>query len=139
MIFLDFEDIISKPRMRRYLLSVKGDKSKAQTLYRKNLKLSQEFFTIISCFEVALRNKIDTHYTSLYGEEWLSDFISVGGRFDVDKTQRTKNIIWTAKNRLGNSYTHFKLIAELDFGLWKYLFAQPQFAAGGQNLLQIFH
>lgn len=138
MNFLDFEDIISKPRMRRYLLSVKGDKRKAQTLYRKNLKLSQEFFTIISCFEVALRNKIDTHYTSLYGEEWLSDFISVGGRFDVDKTQRTKNIIWTAKNRLGNSYTHFKLIAELDFGLWKYLFAQPQFAAGGQNLLQIF-
>ena len=42
MIFLDFEDIISKPRMRRYLLSVKGDKRKAQTLYRKNLKLSQE-------------------------------------------------------------------------------------------------
>ena len=62
MIFLDFEDIISKPRMRRYLLSVKGDKRKAQTLYRKNLKLSQEFFTIISCFEVALRNKIDTHF-----------------------------------------------------------------------------
>jgi len=30
------------------------------------------------------------------------------------------------------------LIAELDFGLWRYLFARPQFVAGGQNLLQIF-
>ena len=29
------------------------------TLYRYNLRLSQEMFTIISCFEVVLRNRID--------------------------------------------------------------------------------
>ena len=36
-----------------------GDTRRAMTLYRYNLKLSQEMFTLISCFEVALRNRID--------------------------------------------------------------------------------
>lgn len=30
------------------------------TLYRLNLRLSQEMFTIVSCLEVALRNAIDS-------------------------------------------------------------------------------
>ena len=37
-----------------------------------------------------------------------------------------------------NRYTHFKLIAEMDFGFWRYLFSKPQFYAGGQSLLRIF-
>lgn len=66
MNFEDFKNIISEQRMNRYLLSVNRDTRKAQTLYRKNLKLSQEIFTIISCFEVALRNRIDVHYTFIW-------------------------------------------------------------------------
>ena len=61
MNFEDFKNIISEQRMNRYLLSVNRDTRKAQTLYRKNLKLSQEIFTIISCIEVALRNTIEVH------------------------------------------------------------------------------
>lgn len=80
MVFDDFKDVISEQRMNRYLFSVNNNTRNAQTLYRKNLKLSQEMFTIISCFEVALRNKINKHYTSLYGVEWLSDFIYEGVR-----------------------------------------------------------
>ena len=74
MKFEDFKNIMSEPRLNRYLLSVSGNTRKAMTLYRKNLKLSQEMFTIVSCFEVALRNAIDKHYTSLFGAEWLIDF-----------------------------------------------------------------
>lgn len=36
------------------------------------------------------------------------------------------------------AYTHNKLLASFDFGFWRYLFAQPQFFAGGQSLLKIF-
>ena len=54
MVFDDFKDVISEQRMNRYLFSVNNNTRNAQTLYRKNLKLSQEMFTIISCFEVAL-------------------------------------------------------------------------------------
>ena len=138
MRFEDFKNIMSEPRLNRYLLSVGGNTRKAMTLYRKNLRLSQEMFTVESCFEVALRNAIDKHYTDIYGAEWLKDFCLTGGRFDTQQTRNTKNIITNAKNKLNSNYTHPKLVAALDFGLWRYLFSQPQFRAGGQNLLQIF-
>ncbi len=40
--------------MERYLTACEGDTHKAMTLYRYNLQISQEMFTIVSCFEVAL-------------------------------------------------------------------------------------
>ena len=64
MKFQDFEDIMSAARMSRYLTACGGNSKKAMTLYRLNLRVSQEFFTVISCFEVSLRNTIDRHYTS---------------------------------------------------------------------------
>lgn len=36
------------------------------------------------------------------------------------------------------TYSHFKLVAELGFGFWRYMFAQNQFNATGKILLQIF-
>ena len=56
-----FERIMSQKRMNRYLAACGGDSRKAMPLYRYNLQLSQETFTIISCFEVALRNRIAHH------------------------------------------------------------------------------
>ena len=50
MKFVDFEKIVSSKRMSRYLAACNGDTRKAMTLYRYNLRLSQEAFTIVSCF-----------------------------------------------------------------------------------------
>ena len=107
------------------------------TLYRKNLSLCQELFTLISCFEVALRNRIDRHYSAPRGNNWLRDSITPGGMFDTRNTSRTQRLINDCLNRL-NKYAHPKLVAEMDFGFWRYLFAQPQFYAAGQTLLQVF-
>ena len=43
-----------------------------------------------------------------------------------------------AYHKLGKNYSHDKLLAEMDLGFWRYLFAKPQFNAGGKTLLQIF-
>lgn len=59
MKFTEFEETISPERMHRYVLACANDTRRAMTLYRYNLKLSQEMFTLISCFEVSLRNRID--------------------------------------------------------------------------------
>ena len=136
MKYADFESIMSTPRMGRYLTaSTKGTKG-AMTLYRKNLELSQELFTVISCFELALRNKIDQHYKFIRGNDWLPD--SITGAFSVPQCYRTRNIITGAFTNLGPNYNHNKLIAEMDFGFWRYLFAGPQFFAAGATLLHIF-
>ena len=59
MKYTEFGTTISPERMHRYLIATKGNTTKAMTLYRDNLRLSQEVFTIVSCFEVTLRNAID--------------------------------------------------------------------------------
>jgi hypothetical protein len=123
--------------MGRYLSACGGDTRKAMTLYRKNLQLSQELFTMISCFEVALRNAIDQHYTSTLGDHWLQNASASGGRFCNRKCQFTQISINEAIRKLNHSYTHSKLIAELGFGFWRYMFAKHQYSACGKTLLRI--
>ena len=92
MRYQEFEEIFSAKRMQKYVEACNGSTRNAMTLYRKNLRLSQEMFTLISCFEVALRNKIDKLMIQQHGEEWLLNTIMPGGSFysdkKVDKTKK---------------------------------------------------
>lgn len=124
--------------MSKYLTAVGNDSKKAMTLYRKNLRLSQEMFTLISCYEVTLRNGIDRRYITMHGNDWLLNAASAGGMFDNHNCRHTHRIINDAVSKLSHHYTHAKLLAVMDFGFWRYLFAQPQFFAGGQVLLHVF-
>ena len=69
MEYLEFERILSAKRIQRYKDAANGDTRKAMALYRYNLRLSQEMFTIVSCFEVALRNAIDSLLVPSLGEK----------------------------------------------------------------------
>jgi len=69
MKYSDCELIMSTTRMMRYLTASGNNTKRAMTLYRKNLRLPQELFTVISCYEVALRNAIDRQYTIQYGND----------------------------------------------------------------------
>lgn len=138
MEYSQFENIISPPRMSRYLNACNGNTKKAMTLYRLNLKLSQKFFTLISCFEIALRNKIDNECISSLGNDWLKLGTQQNDIFDNCNCRHTKQSINDAIRKLGNSYNHNKLVAELGFGFWRYLFAQNQYRATGRILLRIF-
>ncbi|MCI9053677.1 MAG: Abi family protein [Muribaculaceae bacterium] len=140
MKFIDFQHTLSPERLRRYLEACGNDTRKTMTLYRLNLNLSQEVFTLLSCFEVALRNAIDRHLTFRLGCDWLRDAILPGGIFDIPSCCDSAKIISKAYNRLNRhgEYSHYKLLAEMEFGVWKYMFANPQYRATGQTLLIIF-
>lgn len=140
MNYSDFEAIISPDRMRRYVNACGGSVVKGRTLYRYNLAISSELFKIISCFEVALRNQIDNTLKPLLGNNWLRDSCIPGGVFDNPKTLRTLKIIRKAYNilNLNGSYTPSKLMAEMEFGIWKYMYSSPEYAATGQKLLSVF-
>lgn len=141
MKYMEFEDIISADRMRKYLVACNNDSRRAMTLYRHNLKLSQEMFTMISCFEVALRNRIDREMKQHWGNDWLRDFIMPGGPFATDgRVDGTRKIIKKAYDGLifTNSYSHSKLLSQMEFGVWKYMFNNVQYRLGGRYLLNIF-
>lgn len=126
MKYADFENIMSAKRMGRYLTACGGDTRKAMTLYRYNLQLSQVMFTIVSCFEVVLRNSIDRKLTENLGNEWVRDSIMTGGVFSLPILRKTSDIIAFAYRKLqqSRSYSHTKLLAEMEFGIWKYMFSQ---------------
>jgi hypothetical protein len=138
MRYSEFANIITNARMSRYLIATGGNSKKAMTLYRKNLQLSQELFTVISCFEIALRNAIDKQLSAVLGDDWLLKSSEVGGVFFTNPhCKKTKQLIIDAiKKQI--VYSHHKVITELPFGFWLYLFAQYQYTATGKVLLKIF-
>lgn len=140
MKYSEFQHILSGERLQRYLLACDNNTRKTMTLYRLNLNLSQEVFTLLSCFEVAVRNAIDRILTERLGDDWLRDAVLDGGIFDVPSCRDSAKIIKKAYNRLmrDGSYSHPKLLAEMEFGVWKYMFANPQYRAIGRTLLAIF-
>jgi len=141
MRYSEFEELFSAKRMQKYLAACNNDTRRAMTLYRYNLKLSQEMFTIISCFEVVLRNRIDKEMVSQRGNDWLRDAILPNGALYYDRrVENTRKIIEKAYNGLmreGN-YSHSKLLSEMEFGVWKYMFSNAAYALMGQRLLRIF-
>ena len=57
MEYLEFERILSAKRMQRYKDAANGDTRKAMALYRYNIRLLQEMFTIVSCFDYEQRQE----------------------------------------------------------------------------------
>lgn len=137
MKYNDFTKIMTNARMNRYLIASAGNSRKSMTLYRKNLQLTQELFTVVSCFEVALRNSIDSILCPVFGNDWLRDGASTGGIFDTPRCRLTRISINDAIGKL-HVYSHYKLVAELGFGFWRFMFAQNQFNVSNRLLLQVF-
>ena len=140
MKYSDFEKAVSSKRMRRYLIACGGDKRRAQLLYRLNLRISQEMFTVISFYEVALRNAIDHIMIGTFGTDWIRDSIQPGGVFDAPMFSRTTHIICKAYNELmkNGKYSSSKMLSAMEFGVWKYMFSSTQYRATGRILLGVF-
>jgi hypothetical protein len=143
MQYEDFEKILSQARLSRFLKACNGDKQKALQLYRLNIELSQNFYAILSMFEVALRNAIDNHYSNHFNDkEWLKNQCLGKGFLNDNAFQtgrfKSKKKVDLAIRELGVRYTHDRVIASLSFGFWVNLFAPIQFRLAGQNLHKIF-
>jgi len=138
MLYSDFERLISTPRIAKYLSACGNNTRKAMTLYRANIRLSTEIFSILCLFEIALRNAIDRHYRVTLGNNWLFDAAQPGtGYLHAVGCEKSLNSVENVITNLGVYYTHDKAIAELTFGFWTYQFASKEFAAAGSTLLQI--
>ncbi|MCR5395146.1 MAG: Abi family protein [Bacteroidales bacterium] len=140
MNYSDFEHFMSQKRLSRYLSACHNDKRKAMTLYRLNMRLAQELLTMVACFEVSLRNAIDNILVPQFGAEWLKDSVSPGGIFTNPKLCKTFKTIDNALRKLSSqgTYSHSKLLAQMDFGMWKYMFSPVQYTLTNQSLLKAF-
>ena len=77
----------------------------------------------------------------VFGDNWLRDSVLKDGIFYNDlRVAKTRSIIENTFYDLANNgnYTHSKLITELGFGIWKYMFNNIQYSLSGKCLLRIF-
>lgn len=134
---------MSTPRIGRYYASCNQHVLKTLSLYNANIRLSQAFLPVLNYFEVVLRNRIDLHYrlrsVQLTGNpDWLLAAALPGGFLTRNGCLSSAEKIQQNHAKLGVKYTHDRLVAELSFGFWRFMFAGNQYQAGGNTLLNIF-
>lgn len=140
MFFSEFQNIVSAERLNRYIIASNNDEEKARNLYNANVRMSLEMFAVVGAFEIALRNAIDKIMTKHHGANWLRNAVLPGGFFDVPQCRDHAKIIKHAYEKLDNIglYSHGHLLAKMEFGIWKYMFSNPQYRASGRLLLKVF-
>lgn len=110
-------EAISRERLKKYLAARNDDLDAALALYEWNMRLSEAFYTPLSCLEVCLRNKAYGRMAEVYGGEWLTNPAA------APLNDFSRFLVNEAVRHIDGQATTGKLIAELKFGFWVGLFA----------------
>jgi hypothetical protein len=128
LIYDKLEHFVSLPRLDRFLTASGGSKTKAQELYKANLKVAESFYPIMHLFEIFLRNTINYNLTEHFGNpDWIvtekSGFMN-SPTLKPSKHFLKQQIISAEKRvkRRGGTITSGKIIAEQMLGFWTSLF-----------------
>lgn len=108
---------LSPDRLSTYLDATDGNLRQALNLYKWNIALSGALFEAIAVVEIVVRNEIDrclTAWAQSLGADWMDIApLDEKGRSDIAKA-RGRNI---------KDPSHGKVLAELNFGFWRFLVA----------------
>lgn len=111
------EQRLSRDRLSSYMEVTGGDLLQALDLYKWNIALSGALFEAIAVVEVVVRNEIDLNlrtWAQSFGADWMDIApLDEKGRADIAK----------ARSRNAKSPSHGKVLAELNFGFWRFLVA----------------
>ncbi|WP_454301320.1 hypothetical protein [Salana multivorans] len=114
---------LSAERLRPYLQASRGNLTEAVRLYEWNIAVSGALYEALSILEVVLRNALSEQLAALHGAlagHWYDDphgILSDQAHADVAAARRRMS-------RLRRTETPGRLIAELNFGFWKFLLAK---------------
>ena len=139
-----FEYFVSQPRINRFLQATNNSKTKAQKLYRINLRVSQSFYPILNLFEIFLRNSINytvaSHFTNpswIISEKqgFMSDPSLNRSRYKMrSSVQHAEKIL----RQRGATISAGKVIAEQTFGFWTSLFDTHHYRLIGGCVIHCF-
>ena len=115
MKYSDYEIAFSAARLNRYLVACGGNRSKALSLYRHNVKLCQKFYGILNVFEVVLRNAINRHYQNYFNDrDWIRNQCADGGMLDRAPQRMEIERTVTMLERQGK-YSNDRLVSSVIF------------------------
>lgn len=138
------EYYLSQPRLQRFLRATGNSQTKAQKLYRVNLRVSQAFYPVLNQFEIFLRNTLNYHVSSHFSNpNWIvtekTGFMSAPtlapSRYFLKKSiQKAERTI----RRKGSAITTGKVIAEQSLGFWTSLFETHHYRLIGGSPIHAF-
>lgn len=111
-------DIISAPRFTTYLNAKNGNRADALRLYQWNLEVSSAFIVPLQICEVSVRNSISDAITATHGANWPFE---QGFHIRLSNPNKHYNPRRNVQNLRGERTTG-KVIAELKFAFWQYMF-----------------
>lgn len=134
MNYTQLECYISHARINRFLRACGNSKTKAQKLYKINLRVAQSFYPLMNLFEIFLRNAIHNYMSLHFNDtDWIINqkhgFMSDGslGRSAFFlKTCVTKSELNI--RRSGGVVNSGKIVAEQTLGFWTSLFDSHHYA-----------
>jgi hypothetical protein len=116
---LQLQQAFSQERMKKFFDYYKNE-DKAIELYKSNIIISESFYSILSVFEVALRNSINDELSNFCNSnEWYKNLATFPGLYDLNPE------IGKAQKRIADRMETIictKVIAELTLGFWVRLF-----------------
>ncbi len=144
MEYRKLEYYLSQPRLDQFLIATGNSKSKAQKLYRINLRVAQSFYPVINLFEIFFRNIVNYQVSSHFANpNWIitekngfmnDPSLSLSRFFlrnSVNKAERTIR-------RKGGTVTPGKVIAEQSLGYWTSLFDTHHYRLIGGVVIHCF-
>lgn len=114
---------LSPERLAPYLTATSGDQAGALRLYEWNLAVSGALYEALGIIEVVLRNALSAQLTARHGTRsghWYDDpgrVLSEFARKDIAAARRRVR-------KLRRPETPGRVVAELNFGFWKFLLAK---------------
>jgi hypothetical protein len=110
---------ISKPRLKRYMISAGDNRLAALSLYHWNTELSRAMYLPIQIWEVALRNRLNTFLERRYGADWpYDDKVAVRQLTDPDKEKILSARYRQQKKRRLKYAPTSAIVADLSAGFW---------------------
>ncbi len=144
MEYSKLEYFISQPKLERFLIATDNSKSKAQQLYRINLRVSQAFYPILNLFETFIRNTINNQVAAHFANpNWIiTERMGFMSHPSLHASRYyLKNSVTKSERliiRKGGTVSSGKVIAEQSFGFWTSLFESHHYRLIGGVVIHCF-
>lgn len=121
----DLEQVLSPPRFATYLRETQGDRVGAMQLYCWNTEVSAAFYVMLQFCELSIRNGAVEAVEAEFGANWHLNrgFWATLRTLNGGRGYQPRGDLQSCATRLP---TAGKVVAELRFAFWQYLFVTGQ-------------
>jgi hypothetical protein len=120
---IDLEAILSPPRFATYLREAQGDRHRAMQLYCWNTEVSAALYILLQFCELSIRNGAVEAIEAVFGPDW---HLTKGFLYTLPKHKTGYQPAKDLQDCASRLPTAGKVVAELKFAFWQYMFVKGQ-------------